>query len=144
MNQWWMWIVLGLILAAIELATPGGFFVIFFGVAAVTVGILRLAGILTEPWLQWLAFSVLAVLALRLFRQPLLARLRRSEPLHAVDSLVGETAVATVAIEPGGLGRVQMRGSTWDGCNVGTRTISPTERCRVVAVDGLRLDVAPT
>jgi MFS family permease len=40
-----MWIVLGLILAAIELATPGGFFVIFFGVAAVTVGILSLAGL---------------------------------------------------------------------------------------------------
>ena len=29
---WWLWVALGLVLGAIELATPGGFFVIFFGV----------------------------------------------------------------------------------------------------------------
>ena len=42
---WWMWVALGLVLGAIELATPGGFFVIFFGVGAVIVGLAELAGL---------------------------------------------------------------------------------------------------
>ncbi len=35
---WWYWVVLGLLLTGLELATPGGFFVIFFGVGALLVG----------------------------------------------------------------------------------------------------------
>ena len=41
---WWYWIVLGLALVALELATPGGFFVIFFAIAALAVGALTLVG----------------------------------------------------------------------------------------------------
>ena len=32
--QWWHWAVLGLVLGLLELATPGGFFILFFGVGA--------------------------------------------------------------------------------------------------------------
>lgn len=140
---WWMWITLGLVLAGIELATPGGFFVIFFGVAAIVVGVLDLMGVLHEPWLQWLLFSVMAVAALRLFRRPLLARIQQGGHAGEVDSLIGETAIAAGPIAPGERGRVELRGSVWNGHNVGTRTIAATERCRVVAVDGLQLDIAP-
>ena len=45
---WWLWEVLGLALAAIELATPGGFFVIFFGISAIVIGALVLAGRVEE------------------------------------------------------------------------------------------------
>jgi inner membrane protein len=44
MNHWWMWIVLGVALAAVELLTPGGLFIIFFGVSALVVGVLALFG----------------------------------------------------------------------------------------------------
>ena len=37
---WWHWLVLGLLLVLAELATAGGFYVIFFGIAALTVGVL--------------------------------------------------------------------------------------------------------
>ena len=39
---WWIWIAFGLVLAAIELATPGGFFIVFFGIGAIAVGVLEL------------------------------------------------------------------------------------------------------
>src|SRR6187431_1927118 len=45
MNDWWMWILLGVAMAVIELLTPGGMFFIFFSVAAVVVGVLALAGV---------------------------------------------------------------------------------------------------
>ena len=142
MNAWWMWIVLGVVLAAIELLTPGGFFIIFFGVAAIVVGLLDLAGIIEIPWMQWAVFSILAVVALRLFRVRLLARLQANQPKGAVDSLVGETAVAATSMAPGEHGRVELRGSMWASQNAGTRAIGASERCRVVAVNGLQLDVS--
>ena len=135
-----MWVVLGLALAAIELATPGGFFLIFFGVAALVVGALELTGLVRPPWLQWLLFSVIAIVALRLFRQPLLARLR-TPAADEVDSLKGEVAVAAGDIAPGGHGRVELRGSTWSAHNIDVAALTAGQRCRVVAVHGLTLDI---
>ena len=40
---WWHWIAFGLVLAGFEMLTPGGFFVVFFGVGALLVGLLQLA-----------------------------------------------------------------------------------------------------
>ena len=38
--DWWLWILLGLLLFLAELTTPGGFYILFFGIGAVIVGIL--------------------------------------------------------------------------------------------------------
>lgn len=140
---WWLWVVLGLALAAIELATPGGFFVIFFGVAAVVVGVLELAGLAQPAWLQWLLFPLIAVAALRLFRRPLLARMNVRERPTDVDSLVGEVAMTATRLAPGAHGRAELRGTTWAARNVSTSPIEAGQRSRVVAVDGLMLDIRP-
>ena len=139
---WWLWVALGLVLGAIELATPGGFFVIFFGVAAVAVGLGELAGLGLPAWGQWLAFPVLAIVALRIFRRPLLARLQPAQSV-TVDSMVNEVAVPVAAIEPGQHGRAELRGSMWAARNVWTTAVSAGQRCRVVAVNGLQLDIRP-
>ena len=138
---WWHWIVLGLALAAIELATPGGFYVIFFAIGALAVGALRLAGIVDTPWLEWLLFPVIAIVALRLFRQPLLGRMRMREGPDDVDSLVGEVAIAIGDIKPGQHGRAELRGTGWSARNVDSTTLAAGQRCRVVAVQGLMLDL---
>jgi membrane protein implicated in regulation of membrane protease activity len=138
----WTWIALGLVLAAIELATPGGFFVIFFGVGAIVVGLLRLVGLLEQPWTQWLAFSVMALGALRLFRRPLLARLQPNNQA-AVDSIVGDSALPSHDLAPGGRGKAEVRGALWNAHNVSSRAVVAHERCRVVAVNGLELDIQP-
>ena len=140
---WWYWILFGLLLAAIELATPGGFFFIFFAVSAVVVGLLEAAGILEADSLQWILFSVLSVVCLAVFRRPLLARMRSAERPDAVDSLVGEVAIATTPILSGQYGRAELRGSTWSARNVDDSSLNTGERCRVVAVRGLELDIRP-
>jgi membrane protein implicated in regulation of membrane protease activity len=138
----WTWIALGLVLAAIELATPGGFFVIFFGVGGIVVGLLRLVGLLVQPWTQWLAFSVIALGALRLFRRPLLERLQpRNQAV--VDSIVGDSALPSHDLAPGGRGKAEVRGALWNAHNVSSRAVAAQQRCRVVAVNGLELDIQP-
>jgi inner membrane protein len=138
---WWHWILLGLVLAAIELATPGGFFFIFFAGGAVAVGLLELAGLVVTDWVQWAWFSVGSLVCLALVRRPLLERLRGAERPNSVDSLVGEVAVATAPIPAGQHGRAELRGSTWSARNVDEGTVNAGERCRVVAVRGLELDI---
>ena len=85
---WWYWILLGLALAAIELATPGGFFVIFFAVGALLVGLIEVAGILEADPVQWALFTVVSVASLAIFRKPLLHRMNRANSSDPVDSLV--------------------------------------------------------
>jgi membrane protein implicated in regulation of membrane protease activity len=139
--SWWMWMALGVVLAAFELASPGGFVVIFFAVAAVVVALLDLLGIARNPVLQWILFSALAIVALRLFRNPLLERLRSAERPVAVDSLAGETAIASTDMAPGQYGQAELRGSVWQARNVDLGPLRAGQRLRVVAVDGLMLDV---
>ena len=139
---WWLWVGLGLVLGAIELATPGGFFVIFFGVAAVIIGLAELGGLGLPAWAQWLAFPILAVIALRIFRRPLLAWLQPASS-STVDSMVSEIALPVAAIEPGQHGRAELRGSLWAAHNISGTAVNAGQRCRVVAVNGLQLDIRP-
>jgi membrane protein implicated in regulation of membrane protease activity len=138
---WWYWILLGLVLAAIELATPGGFFVAFFAVAAMAVGLLELVGLLEADAVQWGLFSVLSIACLVFFRKPLVAWTDRSQRNEPVDSLVGDLAVPAGPIPAGEHGRAELRGATWNVRNVDAGGISAGERCRVVAVNGLELDI---
>ena len=139
---WWLWITAGVVLAALELATPGGIFMIFFGVAAIVVGGVEMFGLLPRAWMQWLLFPVLALLALKLFRRPLLDRMQlHDRGKDDVDSLVGAVAVTAGPIVAGGHGQAELRGTTWSARNVGEVPLIAGQRCRVVAVDGLMLNL---
>lgn len=140
---WWIWMVLGLGLAAVEILTPGGFFVIFFGVAAILVGVISGLGLAGPPWFEWLLFSAIAIVSLLLFREPLLRRIERSQRKDTVDLLEGETAVALEEIAAGSIGKAELRGSSWSARNESERAIHKGERCRVHKVEGLMLSVRP-
>lgn len=140
---WWHWIAIGLVLAGLELLTPGGFFIVFFGVGAILVGVLEALGMANPGWVQWLLFTVLSIAALMMFRKPLLARMRVPDSGAVVDSFVGEVAVPDADIAPGAVGRAQLRGSAWQARNVGATTALRGQRCRVVRVDGLTVDLDP-
>jgi membrane protein implicated in regulation of membrane protease activity len=140
--QWWHWVAIGLVLAGLELATPGGFFIIFFGLGAIAVGFLSLIGVSGPLWAQWLLFSFCSVVSLMLFRNPLLQRLRqRDAGTGPVDALTGEIALPTEDIAPGVVGRAELRGTTWNARNVGTDVLARGQRCVVARVDGLLISL---
>lgn len=141
---WWIWILAGIVLAALELLTPGGFFIIFFGAAAVVVGIMSGLGIAGPPWLEWILFSGLSILSLLLFRKPLLDRIRRGESnVGPVDALEGERVIVLEKMDAGGFGRVELRGSTWQARNEGSLVMNVGGSARVTRVEGLTLVVRP-
>ena len=140
---WWWWILLGLVLLVIELASPGGLVALFFGVSAIVVGVLSGAGILTPWWLQWTLFSVIAVAALAGLRRPLKARLNIDGAGKPIDSLTGELGVILEPIAPGGIGKVEVRGSSWSARTTEPAVLERGRRCAVVRVEGLTLWVRP-
>jgi len=136
---WWLWLLLGLGLLAVEAATPGGFVALFFGIGAIVVGVLTAAGLADAAWLQWILFSALSVVSLALLRGPLRARLQLRGNVAAVDSLVGEEAVVIEELAAGGVGKVELRGSSWSARAAGEGPLPKGYRGRVERVEGLTL-----
>ncbi|MDQ6733373.1 MAG: NfeD family protein [Nitrospirota bacterium] len=137
---WWNWLLLGLVLTAAEMATPGGFYILFFGLAALIVGALAGLELLNTAWLQWLLFSILSIISLFLFRNSLLVWMKAREPVgQDVDSMVGEMAILTEELPPGNLGKVELRGTTWSARNTGQTALMKGHRARVERVEGLTL-----
>ena len=139
---WWLWLLLGMILAALEMVSSGGFYLIFFGVAAMFIGLMSLIGLAGPLWLQWVVFALLSVVMLLAFRRPILRMIQVDS--SQVDSLVGETAVVIDhLIAPGAVGRAELRGSTWSARNLHTADLAHGQRCRVARVDGLMIFLLP-
>jgi membrane protein implicated in regulation of membrane protease activity len=140
---WWYWLVLGLVLIALEMVSAGGFYIIFFGVAAVIVAGLAGSGLVDSNWIQWLLFSVLSVASLVLFRNPLMRTLNLGAGAADIDTLAGETGTALEDMSVGANGRVELRGTTWSARNTGSSPLPRGHRCVVVRAERLTLLVKP-
>jgi hypothetical protein len=134
---WWGWVVVGAVLLGSELFVTADFYLVFLGIAALAVGLAALAGWPEVAWQQWALFALLAGGALALFRGRIY---RRIAPGARVGELVvGEIAVVGERIEPGGVGRAELRGTTWTARNTSAAPLEPGSRARVEHVDGLVL-----
>ena len=136
---WWLWILLGVALLVVEIATPGGLFALFFGLSAVAVGGLSALGV-GPAWVQWLVFAALGVTLLAALRRRLATLLRREPP---VDALVGEVAFPLEDLAPGATGRAELRGSPWTATNASPVALARGQRCRVARVADLVIHVLP-
>lgn len=140
---WWHWLVLGLLLVVGELATPGGFYIVFFGLGALAVGLLANVGLAGPLWAQVLLFPVISIVGLALFRTRLLTWMQTDPQAPPIDTIVGEVGVLGETLVPGAVGRLELRGALWSARNASETTLPTGARCRVIRVDGLTVDVAP-
>ena len=136
---WWLWVLVGLFLLALEAATPGGLFFLFFGLSGLAVGVLVALGWGGSIAIQWILFTAIATIALVVLRGPLKARLNVDGLHRPVDQLSEQVAVALEELPAGGIGKVEHRGSPWSARNGGAAAIAKGQRCRVERVDGLTL-----
>ena len=140
---WWIWILIGLALLGVEAGMPGGFFFLFFGISSLAVGILASMGLAGPLWMQWVLFSVLALVALAVLRKPLQAKLNINGANKHVDKLTRETATAQCDMAPDQIGKAELRGTTWTARNASDGPIVTGQRLKVDHVDGLTLFVRP-
>ena len=139
-DQHWMWLALGLVLAAAEMAVPGVFLIWMAGAALIT-GLLAWFVPIWVP-AQIMIFATLAIIAVFTGKRYL-----RDNPIKPVDPMmnhrgaqaVGQTVVVTQAID-GGSGRVRLGDSEWLASGPDT---APGTRMRVAGTDGSVLLVEP-
>jgi len=139
---WWLWFVAGAGLLVFELVTPGGFVAVFFGFAAILVGLLAAFQVGAPEWLQWALFVVLSAAGVMLFRRPVMQRFGLQPPALPEQEMRGEWAVVTEEVRPGDVGKVELRGTTWTAR--ANRTVHVGERVAVERIDGLTVWLAGT
>ncbi len=136
----WMWLVLGLVLLAAEVAIPGGIILLFFGVAALIVGAMEGSGLGGPAWSQWLLFSIISIVSLLTLRGPILRRMSaKDDPAEGIDTLLGQSVVALDDLPPGAEGKVELRGTSWTARNIGEASLAKGQNGVVQRVDGLKL-----
>jgi membrane protein implicated in regulation of membrane protease activity len=135
----WSWLVVGLVLMALEIAAPG-VFLFWLGLAAMLTGLL--SGAIHMSWeIQLIAFAVLSLAAVPIWRR--VARAKSSEPEHDFlnrrsDALVGRVFTLDKPIQDG-FGTVRVDDTIWRVAGPDTPAGS---RVRVVHADGASLTVA--
>ncbi len=134
-------IVLGVLLCALEIVVPG-FVVLPFGLAAVVAGIAGILG--ADPLIQAVVFIVASVgffLALR----PLARRLNQAGPSDGIGSqrLINATGVVLEHIAAGETGLVRIDREEWRAESGDGRVLIPGTPIRVREVVGTRVVVLP-
>ena len=139
-DNYWLWIALGLALAALELLAPG-VYLIWLAVAALATG--GLSFLFDWGWpLEIISFVSLSLIAVYSARRYLsVSPIVSSDPLlnQRGGRMVGETALVVQPIESGS-GRVKLGDSEWIARGPDT---AAGERVRITGNDGAILLVEP-
>jgi membrane protein implicated in regulation of membrane protease activity len=136
---YWNWLILGLVLMALELLAPG-VFLFWLGLAALLVGLL--SSVIHPSWqLQLLLFAGFAIAAVPLWRR--LARQKPGETSHPflnkrADALVGRVFTLDKPIIDGA-GTVRIDDTIW---RVAGPDAPAGSRVKIVQADGASLTVA--
>lgn len=143
---WWHWVVLGVVLTLLELAVPA-FFLVWFGVGAIIVGIAVLAfPQLSFAWqvLVWIACSVAFIwLWFKVFK-PGFYKTRAGMSKGAV---IGEVGLVIRDIRPFEKGQIRFQkpvlgDEVWE--SIADEEIKAGERVKVLDVEGNILKVGKT
>ena len=141
--EWWAWIVGGIALIVAELAIPS-FFVIWFGLGALLVGLLMLAVpdlSLTAQLATWTVASLaMVVLWFRVFKPSF----QKTRIGTSAGEAIGEIGLLVAAVAPFERGKVRFQrpvlGSEEWVC-VADSPIAAGERVKVITVEGSFLTV---
>jgi membrane protein implicated in regulation of membrane protease activity len=143
--EWWHWMILGMVLVLLELAIPA-FFIIWFGLGAVVVGL----AVLAVPSLAvsgqvviWIIASIaFVVLWVKVFK----AQVHRTRVGLSQGQFAGEVGLVTREIKPFQNGQVRFQkpilgSDVWEA--MANEDIRSGERVDVLGVEGNILRVTP-
>ncbi len=141
----WSWFLLGIVLLIGEVVLPGAY-LLWFGLAAITVGTLSLMFFNDSEWWPWqiqvLAFGVLSLVYVLIGRRVFPstshddAASKINDPLHR---LVGSEAELTEPVR-NGVGKIHLGDTLW---RVKGKDMPVGTKVRVTGTDGSALFVEP-
>ena len=136
------WLVLGILLLALEMVSPGVFYIACLGVGALAASLMALLGL--QAWVHWAVFFLVSFLLILLVA-PIARRWMKKMPSVAVglDSVEGQVAHVIEDVDPEtGKGQVRLaNGSIW--LVASDTAMAKGSRAEVKGITGTRLVVSP-
>ena len=139
---WWHWIAGGMLLILMELAIPS-FFIIWFGLSALLIGVIMLLApiSLAAQFTLWgVTSGAMVYFWFRYFKNP-----DRTKAGMSQDAFLGETGLIVKEVSELAKGQIRFQkpilgSETWPV--IADETIPAGERARIVAVMGQTLKVS--
>jgi hypothetical protein len=136
----WAWMVVGLVLLALELVVPGGYF-LWLGSAGIMTGLLAFIPGLSWPW-QFTIFGLLAIVIV--IGWTMVSRNRHPKTDNPflnqrADRFIGHEGVIDEPIKDG-YGRLVLGDGVW---RIAGPDLAAGQKVRVVGADGAVLKVEP-
>jgi membrane protein implicated in regulation of membrane protease activity len=140
---WWHWVVFGIVLMLLELAVPA-FFLVWFGLAAIVVGVLLAIFPALALHYQIVAWTICAVLLIWLWFKVFKPQVFKTRAGMSRGSLIGEIGLVTRDIRPYEKGQIRFQKpilgeEVWE--SMADVEIRSGERVRVLDVEGNTLKV---
>lgn len=136
-----LWTLLGIALILVEFALPT-FFILFFGIGALTTGLLLWAGMANEGGLPFIVFSVVSVGSLLLLRNQFKSwfagRSVNPQTTDKDDDFIGYRAEVVAGFDEtsAGVGRVSYRGAQWDARSASGEKFASGDPVKIVGREG--------
>ena len=142
-NTMWFWAALGLVLLAVEMAT-GTFYVLWFGVSAVSVAITMWLFPNIPYGMQLAMFAALSISSLAIWKLNYKKHETHSRVGQAQGEEIGRTGTVIEACSVNQVGKIHftqglMGAREWTAVSV--ETIAKGTQARVVAVEGNQLRI---
>lgn len=134
----WAWIVIGVVLLALELTVPGGFLV-WLGVAAIITGLADFVWPIDWP-IQFLIFGILSLVLIVVWMRFFKSKGTQSDKPFLNDragAFIGHEAVLNEPIRDG-FGRLSLGDTVW---RVAGPDLPAGQKVRIVSADGALLRV---
>ncbi len=140
MPAWFIWLVIAGLFTIVEIATVG-FFIIWFGVAAVLTSIFSL--FFPEAYIIQAVFWAISSVLLVLFTKKFTDKIKPETTPTNVYSIIGKRAVVTTDINnENATGQVKVDGDVWSARTENyEETISAGEHVEILRIDGVKVIV---
>ncbi|MFC1770721.1 NfeD family protein [Candidatus Margulisiibacteriota bacterium] len=136
-----IWLLLGILLCIIEIFMPG-LIIIFFGLGAITVGLICFI-LKISINIQLTIFIFTSITYLILFRKWFMTSIffkgKKETSIETNTEFVGEQAVVVKDVGPDAFGKVELHGTLWTA--KAKENIPKGEKVKVINKDNLTLEV---
>lgn len=136
-----IWAIIGIVLIIIDVFSLT-FFLFFLGIGALVTALSIWVGLTPGLVGQLLCFSLSSLVATLLFRSTLKRMFDQKAHHGDYSEYVGQRAVVSVSIPPGGEGKVTYRGSEWIAFCDEDREIPEGAPVTIAQVQGIKLKVS--
>ncbi len=136
---WWIWVIVGVLLIIGEIFTAG-FFLIWFGIAAIIAGIIAFFE-LSVVW-QGVAFVIISAILLAGTRRLAERYTKKQPPGIGADRFIGKVGVVLEEIDNDkNTGRVRVEEDKWRADSLEGEIIAKDSNVQVIKIEGTHVVV---